>query len=172
MKASQQSGVLIYAVGLLSEEERREAKRAQRALKALAEATGGEVFFPKEVAEVDRIAHQVAHDIRNQYTIEYSPTNTALDGTFRQIKITVNAPGNPTVRTRSGYYATPDQAGPHGCRSQRAGHQTLMRSLYSLSAHGGLVTAAALAPAGAAGQRRTRRPYFTPTRASWSATPR
>ena len=112
VKASQQSEVLLYGVGLLGEEERREAQRAQRALKALGEATGGEVFFPKDVAEVDRIAHQVARDIRNQYTIEYSPSNTAMDGTFRQIKITVKAPGNPSVRTRSGYYATPDQSGP------------------------------------------------------------
>ena len=48
VKAAQQSEVLIYAVGLLSEEERREAKRAERALNALAEATGGEAFFPKE----------------------------------------------------------------------------------------------------------------------------
>ena len=112
VKASQQSEVLVYGVGLLGEEERREAQRAQRALKALGEATGGEVFFPKELAEVDKIAHQVARDIRNQYTIEYTPSNTAMDGTFRQIKITVKAPGNPTVRTRSGYYATPDQAGP------------------------------------------------------------
>jgi VWFA-related protein len=110
VKASQQSEVLLYGVGLLGDEERREAQRAQRALRALGEATGGEVFFPKEVAEVDRIAHQVARDIRNQYTIEYSPSNTAMDGTFRQIKITVKASGNPSVRTRSGYYATPDQA--------------------------------------------------------------
>ena len=109
VKSAQQSEVLIYGVGLLAEEERREAQRAQRALKALAEATGGEVFFPKDVNEVDKIAHQVARDIRNQYTIEYSPSNTAMDGTFRQIKIMVKAPGNPTVRTRSGYYATPDQ---------------------------------------------------------------
>jgi Ca-activated chloride channel family protein len=109
VKAAQQAGILIYSVGLLGEEERREAQRAQRALKALAEATGGEAFFPKDVSEVDRIAHQVARDIRNQYTIEYTPSNTALDGSFRQIKITVKAAGNPTVRTRSGYYATPDQ---------------------------------------------------------------
>jgi len=112
VKASQQSEVLIYGIGLLGEEERREAQRAQRALKSLATATGGEVFFPKDVGEVDKIAHQVAKDIRSQYTVEYTPTNTAMDGTFRQIKVTVKAPGNPTVRTRSGYYATPDQAGP------------------------------------------------------------
>ncbi|MBV8729640.1 MAG: VWA domain-containing protein [Acidobacteriia bacterium] len=112
VKASQQSGVLIYCVGLLSEEERREAKRAERALNALTDATGGESFFPKDVTEVERIAHQVAHDIRNQYTIVYTPSNQVMDGTYRQIKVTVKAPGNPSVRTRSGYYATPDQSVP------------------------------------------------------------
>jgi Ca-activated chloride channel homolog len=108
MKSAHQSDVLIYGVGLLTEEEHREAARARRALNDLAEATGGKTFFPKEVTEVDAIASQVAHDIRSQYTIEYSPTNSAMDGTFRAIKIAVRASGNPTVRTRSGYYATPD----------------------------------------------------------------
>jgi len=112
VKAAQQADVLIYAVGLLSEEERREARRAERALHDLAEATGGETFFPKELSDVDRIAHQVARDIRSQYTIAYSPTNTAMDGTYRKIRIAVNSSGHPTVRTRSGYYATPDQAAP------------------------------------------------------------
>jgi VWFA-related protein len=110
VKSAQQSEVLIYAVGLLSEEERREANRARKALEMLAEATGGAAYFPKELAKVDRIAHHVARDIRNQYTIVYAPSNAAMDGTFRQIKVSAKAPGNPVVRTRSGYYATPDQA--------------------------------------------------------------
>jgi len=63
-------------------------------------------FLPEGRSEVERIAHQVAHDLRNQYTIAYTPTNTALDGTFRSVKVTVKAPGNPIARTRSGYYAT------------------------------------------------------------------
>jgi len=112
VKAAQQSEVLIYSVGLLSEEERREAARAKRALEDLATATGGEAFFPKELSEVDRIAQLVARDIRSQYTIQYSPTNANMDGTYRQIKITANAPGHPTVRTRSGYYATAEQGNP------------------------------------------------------------
>lgn len=107
VKASQQSEVLIYAIGLLSEEEGREAKRAERALKALAQATGGDCYFPKKLEEVEAIAKQVAHDVRNQYTIAYSPSNQALDGTFRQIKVQATGPNRPTVRTRSGYYATP-----------------------------------------------------------------
>jgi VWFA-related protein len=108
MKSAHQSGVLIYGVGLLAEEEHREASRARRALNDLAEATGGKTFFPQGVEEVDAIAHLVAHDIRSQYIIEYSPSNAAMDNTFRAIRITAKAPGNPTVRTRSGYYATPD----------------------------------------------------------------
>src|ERR1035437_811166 len=108
MKSAHASDVLIYGVGLLTEEEHREAARAKKALNDLAEATGGKTFFPKDVEEVDAIAHQVAHDIRSQYIIEYSPSNSAMDGSFRAIRITAKAAGNPTVRTRSGYYATPD----------------------------------------------------------------
>jgi VWFA-related protein len=112
VKDAQQAEVLIYAIGLLSEEERRQAKQAERALNELAQATGGEAFSPKELSEVDRIAHTVARDIRNQYTITYTPTNANLDGSFRAIKVNVNGPNKPTARTRSGYYATPDQKTP------------------------------------------------------------
>ena len=72
--------------------------------------SGGLSFYPKGVADVDAIALQVAHEIRNQYTIAYSPLVQAMDGSFRQIKVVVNGPGHPTVRTRTGYYATPDSA--------------------------------------------------------------
>jgi VWFA-related protein len=106
VKASQQSEVLIYGIGILSEEERREAKRAERALSELATATGGEAFFPKELSDVERLAQTVARDIRSQYTIQYTPTNQSMDGSFRQIKVSVNGPGRLTARTRSGYYAT------------------------------------------------------------------
>jgi VWFA-related protein len=108
VKEAQNSGVLLYAIGLLAEEERGEAKKAKRAIDMLTEATGGEAFFPKTLEEVDRIAHQVAHDLRNQYSIAYSPTNPKLDGTYRQIKVVVNGPNKPVARTRSGYYATSD----------------------------------------------------------------
>src|ERR1019366_914786 len=105
VKEAQNSGVLIYAIGLLTEEERSEAKKAKRSLDMLTEATGGEAFYPKDLADVDRIAHQVAHDLRNQFSIAYSPTNQKLDGSYRQIKVVVNGPGRPVARTRSGYYA-------------------------------------------------------------------
>jgi VWFA-related protein len=119
VRAAQQSDVLIYCVGLLGEEPPSEAAKARRALNELAVATGGETFFPTDVSEVDRIAHQVARDVRNQYTIEYTPSNAAMDGSYRQIKITVDAPGNPIVRTRSGYWAASDRSSPARPRSGR-----------------------------------------------------
>jgi len=105
---AQQEEVLIYSIGLLNEEERREARIAKRALDELTRESGGMAFYPKAPAEVDQITLQVAHEIRNQYTIGYSPTLQAMDGSFRQIKVTVSGSGHPIVRTRTGYYATPD----------------------------------------------------------------
>ncbi|MGH8335499.1 MAG: VWA domain-containing protein, partial [Gammaproteobacteria bacterium] len=102
-----ETGVVMYAIGLLNEEEKREARKARRALDDLTQATGGVAYYPKELAEVNQLCLQVAHEIRNQYILAYSPTVQALDGSYRQIKVTVNAPGHPTVRTRSGYYAAP-----------------------------------------------------------------
>src|SRR5579884_530830 len=98
--------ILIYAIGLLNEEEPHEAKKAKRVLNALTTASGGIAFYPKQDSDVDQLALEVAHDIRNQYIIAYTPTMPD-DGAFRQIKVTVNGPGHPVVRTRTGYYATP-----------------------------------------------------------------
>jgi Ca-activated chloride channel family protein len=115
VRSARQNEVLIYSVGLLSEEDHKAAANARHQLNDLSEATGGEAFYPKEVSEVNQIAHQVARDLRSQYTIEYSPANSAMDGTFRKIRVAVKGSGSPTARTRTGYYATPDQgvaAGP------------------------------------------------------------
>ncbi len=107
VRKARQSEVLIYCVGLLNEEEPREARKAKRALKSLAEASGGLDYYPKDLAEVDRITPQIAHEIRNQYIIGYLPTNAALDGTFRKINVVIAGYGRPMVRTRNGYYASP-----------------------------------------------------------------
>jgi Ca-activated chloride channel homolog len=107
VRKAHQSEVLIYCIGLLNDEEPREGRAAKRALKELAFNSGGLDYYPKTLSEVETITPQIAHEIRNQYILAYTPTNTALDGRFRSIKVTVKAPGNPTVRVRNGYYANP-----------------------------------------------------------------
>src|SRR5579859_3875367 len=109
IQAAQQNGVIIYGIGLLSDNEPREVEHAKRALDALTLATGGQVWYPNDIGEVDGIAREVAHEIRHQYILGYTSSNQALDGSFRRIRVTANAPGDPTVRTRSGYYASTDR---------------------------------------------------------------
>jgi len=104
VQVAQQNDVIIYAVGLLGAEEPESAARAKRQLTELTQQTGGRAWFPNDVAEIARITPEIAHEIRNQYTLAYTPTNLAADGAFRKIRVAVDVPG-ALVRTRSGYYA-------------------------------------------------------------------
>ncbi len=104
---AQRSEVLIFAIGILNEEDRRSAKRAQRALELLTKQSGGIAHFPKDVDSVEAVALQIAREIRSQYILAYSPVKPD-DGAYRQLKVTVKNSGL-TVRTRTGYYAKGDE---------------------------------------------------------------
>jgi Ca-activated chloride channel family protein len=100
----EENGPSVYAIGILGDEEH--PKRARHALEIIAQRTGGLAFFPRTLDEVDAISRQVAHDIRNQYTIGYKPTNPRASGGFRQIRVEAKkGKGKLVVRTKSGYYA-------------------------------------------------------------------
>jgi Ca-activated chloride channel family protein len=111
----EENGPSVYAIGILGDEEH--PKRARRALDIIAQRTGGLAFFPKTLDEVDEISRQVAHDIRNQYTIGYRPTNPKGTGGFRTVRVDAKAKNHSklVVRTKSGYYAgaQPAAAGSH-----------------------------------------------------------
>lgn len=118
IRAAQQNEVLIYAIGVLGDETPREAERAKKALDAITSATGGQSYYPADVAEIESIAPRIAHEIRHQYIVTYSPTDQQLDGSFRQIRVVVDSPAVDAIRTRTGYYATPETqrvvSGPSG----------------------------------------------------------
>jgi Ca-activated chloride channel family protein len=99
-----QSDTIIYTMGLFEEGD---PDRNPGVLKRLARATGGETFLPESLKEVAPICERIAHEIRNQYTIAYVPTNRKQDGAFRVIQVKASAPGRGrlSVRTRAGYYA-------------------------------------------------------------------
>jgi VWFA-related protein len=112
-RLQEENGPTVYAIGLLGEERQR---RAKKALQLMAERTGGISFFPKTLDEVDEISKQVAHDIRNQYTLGYKPSNPKSSGGYRQIKVEAKSKGygKLTVRTKSGYYAGQERASTAG----------------------------------------------------------
>ena len=100
-------GVSICAVGLLDDADPSKQKQARHELDRLTETTGGVVYYPESVDEIDSVALDLARQIRNQYTIAYAPSNQALDGSYRKIKVTVADHEPLTVHTRTGYRATP-----------------------------------------------------------------
>ncbi len=99
------NGPTIYTIGILGDEGKQ--RRAKRALETLSTQTGGVAFFPRNLEEVDDISRAVARDIRNQYSITYTPTNPQSRGGYRTIKVVAHAPGykDLEVRTRTGYFA-------------------------------------------------------------------
>lgn len=105
VKMAQQTGVIVYPIGLLHETDDAKAQRARADLEAVARATGGQAFFLNSVEEIDRTVRDIARQIRNQYTIAYTPSNPALDGTYRKLDVRVAAPAPVVVRARTGYWA-------------------------------------------------------------------
>ncbi len=100
-------GPVVYSIGLLfGDSGGREGRRAKRALQLLSSETGGMAYFPHSLSEVDQICAEVAHDIRNQYTIGYHSTKPPSLGGYRMVKVVASAPkhGKLIVRTRTGYY--------------------------------------------------------------------
>ena len=66
--------------------------------------TGGRAWFPRFDGEIPSIMQDVAASLRNQYSLAYSPSNTALDGKYRKIRVELVAPdGGPlTVNNQKG----------------------------------------------------------------------
>jgi VWFA-related protein len=74
-------------------------------MKKLAEQTGGRVIEVGNKPEKLRQAfEQIQNELRSQYNLGYTPTNTKLDGSYRKVQIRTKD-GNYKIQARQGYYA-------------------------------------------------------------------
>lgn len=73
-------------------------------MRTFAAMTGGRAYFPRFQGELPELFADVSNDIRNQYTLSYTPSNTKLDGTYRKLKVEVIAPdgGHLKVKDQKG----------------------------------------------------------------------
>jgi VWFA-related protein len=101
------SNVTIYTVGFL-EHQSSQTRTEQRArLFQIAEATGGQAFFPTAMKDVEMAYDKVVAQIRAQYSLGYSSTNTTQDGQWRKVEIKLKRADlkDARVQTRRGYFA-------------------------------------------------------------------
>jgi VWFA-related protein len=79
-------------------------ERGDAVLKELARETGGKVFFPFKVEELEDAFRQINQELRSQYSIAYVSTNSKRDGSYRKIEVRL-PDKNLRLNYRKGYYA-------------------------------------------------------------------
>jgi Ca-activated chloride channel family protein len=101
------SAVTIYTVGIFDAEDK---DKNPGFLKRLASITGGEAFMPDRLDHIVGICEKIAKDIRNRYTLGFTPHNVQRDGKPKKIRVTATSPEGQklNVRTRTHYIPTAD----------------------------------------------------------------
>ncbi|MBX7171909.1 MAG: VWA domain-containing protein [Pyrinomonadaceae bacterium] len=108
-----ESDVTVYSVGILGGGDFGSSlgMQGQSFLDELSSVTGGKSFYPQTSVEMDELFERIALELRNQYSVGYTPKDFKPDGKYRKVKVKVKPPrGLPrlNVRSREGYYATPN----------------------------------------------------------------
>jgi Ca-activated chloride channel family protein len=107
-----ESDVQMYAMGIFDPEEIRrktsEEEKGPKLLESLAEQTGGRLYYVDNLDDLATIGARIGNELRNQYLLGYSSTNSSRDGKFRRVRVNLSAPPDmPNLRSyyRHGYYA-------------------------------------------------------------------
>ncbi|MGB9178018.1 MAG: VWA domain-containing protein, partial [Pyrinomonadaceae bacterium] len=98
--------VQIYVIGFVNELSKDDGgiikkstrDNAIKLLNRLATETGGKAFFPDSLSDLPEIATQITRDLRTQYVVSYTPTNSAQDGSYRAIRVQIADKGGRDKR--------------------------------------------------------------------------
>ena len=114
IEAAQKADAIVYVI-LIADRGFYSSQGAgysgDRVMRKLAEETGGRVIDVGNKEDKLKAAFaQISKELRSQYNIGYTPTNSKLDGSFRKVQV---HPANADykVQTRMGYYAIKSQTG-------------------------------------------------------------
>jgi VWFA-related protein len=98
------SGALFFAIGIY---DSMDGDANPGVLRKLAQSTGGEAYFPKDLQEVKGLCETIARDLRSQYALSYAPVRSASDSKYHRLQVKVKDPKGRKliVRTRTGYFS-------------------------------------------------------------------
>ena len=75
----------------------------EHALETIADSTGGAMYYPDEISQLDAIFDRINRELRTQYRLGYYPQPRPPQGSYRAIEVRVK--GNYKVRYRKTYYS-------------------------------------------------------------------
>jgi Ca-activated chloride channel family protein len=108
LELARKTEINIYAIRLATERAadrlRPSFSQASYVLTALTRETGGQVFFPSQLNELETVYDRIAEELRTQYSVGYVSSNRRQDGKWRRIVVRVPERESITVRHKLGYY--------------------------------------------------------------------
>lgn len=105
LRLAEQSLATIYTVGIFNPHDK---DKNPGFLRDLATLTGGEYYQPENISHLVGICEKIAQDIRNRYTLGYSPKNLSFDGKRRKLTVLARTEdGRKLVARTRAYYVAP-----------------------------------------------------------------
>src|SRR6202795_5182934 len=101
IKECQRAETIIYAISTNWTPSR---GRGDKVLFDMAEATGGQPFYPTAVEDMSNNFKDIEQELRSQYALTYVPADFKSDGAFRPIYLYCND-RRYQVRAKKGYFA-------------------------------------------------------------------
>lgn len=102
-RAALRAEALLYTIVVRAvKNENGRNTAGEHALETIADSTGGAMYYPDELSQLDAIFERINRELRTQYRLGYYPNPRPPQGTYRSIEVRVK--GNYTVRYRKTYY--------------------------------------------------------------------
>jgi VWFA-related protein len=104
LESAQKADAIVYVL-LISDRGFLSSGSGEGLMKKLAEETGGRVInVGNNQDKLQKGFDQISNELRSQYSIGYTPTNSKHDGTFRKVELKTKENGYK-IQARKGYYA-------------------------------------------------------------------
>lgn len=107
LEAAQRSDMIIYCIAVMDRGfylRRASQFSGDSVLDRYAKETGGRVIQVNRIEDTPQAFRDLAEELRTQYSLGYTSTNTLRDGSFRKIQIEIRD-HKYKVLSRRGYYA-------------------------------------------------------------------
>ena len=101
IKMCQRAETIVYTISTNTGPSK---DKGDDVLQQIADATGGQAFFPTRMEDVAIGFHNIEVELRSQYSLVYVPANFRQDGSFRTIYLQSLDP-RYSVRAKKGYFA-------------------------------------------------------------------
>jgi VWFA-related protein len=109
LELARKTEINIYSISLRPNRNQDRGRlafsQAGYVLTSLAKETGGQVFFPNSLSELDSVYDRIAEELRTQYSLGYVSSNLRRDGKWRRIVVRTPDHDDLQIRHKLGYYA-------------------------------------------------------------------